>query len=100
MTGLSTILKGISGENEIVRTLGAGGILAYIAGAVGFVSWDMARGAHFDLVAWCAAFPTGLGLAIGAVAGAVAVKDRNVAAAKQTQAATDSVSGAVAGDAG
>jgi len=41
------------------------------------------RGRQFDLVAWCTAFPTGLGIAVGAIAGAVAIKDRNVAAARQ-----------------
>lgn len=79
-------LKGIGNEPEIIRTLGAIGVLAYIVGALAFQTWNMARGQPFDVVAFCAAFPAGLGVAIGAAAGAVALKDRNVASAKVTEA--------------
>jgi hypothetical protein len=81
---LSTMLKGISGEFEINRVIGAVGALAYIVVAVGLTAFEVVgRGRPFDLVAWCTAFPAGLGIAVGAIAGAVAIKDRNVAAARQ-----------------
>ena len=83
---LTNMLKGIGGEPELVRTLGAVGVAAYIVGALGFQTWNMIRGVNFDVVAFCAAFPTGLGVAIGAAAGAVAIKDRNVASGKATEA--------------
>jgi hypothetical protein len=83
---LSSMLKGISGEYEINRVVGAAGALTYIVGAAGLTAFEvMWRGRPFDLVAWCTAFPAGLGIAVGAIAGAVAIKDRNVAAARQAQ---------------
>lgn len=86
MTGLTNALKGISGEFEITRLLGAFGVLAYVIGAHGFLVWTMVRGGEFDLVAYCAAFPAGLAVAVGGGAGATALKDRNVAAAKVKEA--------------
>ena len=83
---LSNMLKGIGGEPELIRTMGAVGVGAYIIGGIGFQAWNMARGVPFDVVAFCTAFPGGLGVAIGAAAGAVALKDRNVASAKVTEA--------------
>lgn len=83
-----TALKGPSGGFEINRLVGALGATAYIVGANGFVAWNMFRGAAFDLTAYCLAFPTGLGVAVGAIAGAVSLKDRNVAAAQATTATT------------
>jgi hypothetical protein len=100
---LSTMLKGISGEFEINRVIGAVGALAYIAGAVGLTAFEvMWRGRPFDLVAWCTAFPAGLGIAIGAIAGAVAIKDRNVAVARQASAPAGTAAAAhrSAGDSG
>lgn len=81
-------LKGIGGEFEINRVLGAFGCVAYIIGANAFVAWNLAMGREFDLTAYCIAFPSGLGVAVGSLAGAVALKDRSVAAAKATEAKT------------
>lgn len=82
---LTNILRGVGGEFEITRVLGAAGVAAYIIGALAFESWTVFHlGKEFDVVAFCASFPTGLGVAIGAIAGSVAVKDRNVAVAKVT----------------
>jgi hypothetical protein len=100
---LSAMLKGISGEFEINRVIGAVGALAYIIGAVALTAFEvMWRGRPFDLVAWCTAFPTGLGIAVGAIAGAVAIKDRSVAAARQagTAAGTAAAAHRSAGDSG
>lgn len=91
MTALSNMLRGIGGEFEITRVVGAAGATAYIICANGFVAWNVLHsGQVFDVTAYCLAFPTGLGVAVGSIAGAAAVKDRNVATAKATQAATDS----------
>lgn len=81
-------LKGIGGEYELNRVVGAIGGLFYIVGANAFVAWSMAKGHDFDLVGYCAGFPTGLGIVVGATAGAVALKDRSVATAKATEAQT------------
>ncbi len=86
------MLKGIGGTYEINRVLGAAGVSTYIVAAPVFVAWNMSRGITFDLIAFCTAYPTGLGIAIGAIAGSVALKDRNVATAKATDAATRVVS--------
>lgn len=85
MKGLSHALRGIGGEYEAIRVLGALGILAYIVCANAFVAWHMRNGHPFDVTAYCIAFPSGLGAAIAAVAGSVAIKDRNVASAKVIQ---------------
>lgn len=82
MSGLSNILRGTGGDLEINRTVGAVGATAYILGANAFVAWDMFRGAHFDITAYCLAFPGGLAVAVGSIAGAVAWKDKGVASAK------------------
>lgn len=82
------MLKGIGGEYEINRVLGASGVAAYILSVPLFVGYRVfALGKDFDVVAFCAAYPTGLGIAIGAIAGAVSLKDRNVAVAQDVKAA-------------
>jgi len=83
MGGITNILKGIGGEFEVVRSLGAFGILAYVLGVQIFVGYEVFyAGKAFDLVAYCTAFPGGLSVAIAAVAGSAAVKDRQVATAR------------------
>ena len=84
------ILRNPGGSFEINRVVGAFGSLAYVIGANAFVAWDVFHmGKGFDVTAYCLAFPTGLGVAVGAIAGAVAVKDRNVAVARVTNAQAD-----------
>lgn len=90
MNGLNSwtsIFKGSGGDFEVNRFVGGVGVLVYIVAVPAFVAWNMAQGREFDVVAFCAAYPAGLGVAIGAIAGAVALKDRNVAKAK-TETAT------------
>lgn len=83
MRGFSSALKGIGGQYELNRLVGAFGGVAYVIGAVGLTAYDvMERGREFDIVAFCAAFPGGLAVVVGAIAGAVAWKDRGVATAK------------------
>lgn len=90
MTAISNMLRGITGEFEITRVVGAAGSVVYIIAANGFVTWNVLHnGQPFDVTAYCIAFPAGLGVAVGSIAGAAAVKDRNVATARATQAAMD-----------
>jgi len=80
-------LKGVSEQPEIIRVIGAYGALVFITTTPLFV-WLLPR---FELVAYCAAFPAGIVAVVGGIAGATSLKDRNVATAKATQAATDAV---------
>ena len=87
---LTDILKNPGGSFEINRVVGALGSLSYIVGANGFTAYEVfVRMQPFDLTAYCLSFPTGLGVAVGSIAGAVALKDRNVAVARATNAQTD-----------
>jgi len=82
------IFKGSAGTYEVNRFVGGVGVLAYILTVPALVAYEVViRGRELDVVAFCAAYPTGLGIAIGAIAGAVAVKDRQVAKAKTETAA-------------
>lgn len=82
-------LKGIGGDFEIQRVVGAAGVLTYVISAPLFLAWSIHKGDHYDLVAFCAAYPAGLGVAMGALAGAISLKDRSVAAAKAVAPAID-----------
>ena len=85
MTGITAALRGIGGEFEINRVVGAFGGITYVIGAQVFVAWNMAEGREFDLIAYCTAFPAGLAAVVAAIAGAVGWKDQKVAAAKITE---------------
>jgi hypothetical protein len=87
--GISQALKGISGEYEVVRTVGAFGVLIYAMTGAGVTIYIAIIKQTFDIVAFCTAFPGGLAVAIGAVAGAVAVKDRNVSTAIVTRSTAE-----------
>lgn len=80
---LQNALKGITGEFEIGRLLGAFGVGTYIISAPLFQAYEIWRNGHFDVIAFCAAYPGGLAAALGATAGSIALKDRNVAVARQ-----------------
>ena len=73
-------LKGISGEFEVQRILGAVGTLVYVFTAPALV-WAGKVTATLD--SFCTTYPIGLGVCIGATAGAIAIKDRNVAKAQK-----------------
>lgn len=80
---ISGLFKTASGEYEINRVVGAIGSMIYIVGAHLFIGWDViVMDREFDITAYCLAFPGGLGVCVGAIAGAVALKDRGVATAK------------------
>ncbi|WDA36391.1 hypothetical protein [Sphingobium sp. YC-XJ3] len=76
-------LKGIGGEYEVQRILGAFGSIVFIVSAPALV-WAGKITASFD--SFCLAYPAGIATCIGATAGAIALKDRQVAKAKSEAA--------------
>jgi hypothetical protein len=78
--GLSNALKGIGGEYEVQRVLGAVGTLTYTLAVPAFVA--VGKFGEVSATEFCLAYPGGLAACIGATAGAIALKDRNVASAK------------------
>lgn len=87
MKGFSNILKGIGGEIEIGRTLLASSGVAAIFTPIVFQVADMAHnGWHFDVTAWCLAYPGGLTALSGIGVYALGKKDKDVATARQTAA--------------
>ena len=86
-SGLSHALKGVNGNFEINRLVGGVGGLVYIIMAQVFVGYEVMWLKHsFDLTAYCLAFPGGVAAIVTGTAGAVAIKDRNVASAAITAA--------------
>ena len=83
LTGITDLLRGHTGSFEINRVVGAFGALFYIVGTHVFVGYEVFYlGKDFDLVNYCVFFPGGLAALGLGTAGAVAIKDRNVATAK------------------
>lgn len=82
ISGLSAIFRGANGEPEVNRVVGAFGGFVYVICAQVFVAWELILGRAFDLATYCLAFPAGVAAIVGGTAGAVAIKDRNVASAK------------------
>lgn len=83
---ITDILRGPGGNHEFTRVLGAAGVAVYILAANVFEAWTIwGQGKSFDVVSYCAAFPTGLGVAIAAVATAAAHKDKTAAVAQVTR---------------
>lgn len=82
LAGLSQIFRGANGQPEVNRVVGAFGGFVYVVATQAFVAWNIAEGREFDVTAYCLAFPAGLAAIVTGTAGAVAIKDRNVASAK------------------
>jgi len=82
MKGLSNALRGIGGEFEVQRVLGAIGTLTYTAVVPAFIALGIIK--DTSVTEFCLAYPGGLAACIGATAGAIALKDRQVAIAKVT----------------
>ena len=76
-------LKGINGHYEVQRILGALGTLTYIVCVPVFVAIGLIDGV--SVTEFCLAYPSGLAGCVGATAGAIAIKDRNVAKARNEQ---------------
>lgn len=82
-SGLTNALRGIGGEFEVNRVVGAFGATAYVVCGNFFVAYNVCwLKQPFNITEYCLAFPGGLAVAVGAIAGAVAVKDRQVATAQ------------------
>lgn len=79
-------LRGIGGEFEVQRVLGAFGTVTYTVAAPIFVA--VGKFGSVSVTEFCLAFPSGLAACIAASAGAIALKDRQVATAKATEATT------------
>lgn len=80
MKSILNALKGIGGEYEVQRVLGAFGSITYTVAAPAFVAVGVIK--DVSLTEFSLAFPAGLAACIGATAGAIALKDRNVATSK------------------
>lgn len=81
--GIINALKGIGGEFEVQRVLGAIGTLTYTVSVPALVATGVIK--DVDITAFCLAYPGGLAACIGATAGAIAWKDKAVASAKVTE---------------
>lgn len=93
---LTNILKGIGGDYEIGRVSLAIGGLFSVTSPIAFEIYEIGwNGGHFDVTAWCLAYPGGLCALVAGGVFAIASKDKSVAAAKQTQAATDVASASI-----
>lgn len=75
-----TALKGIGGEFEVQRILGAVGTLVYTAVVPLFVATGVID--NVGVTEFCLAYPGGLAACIGATAGAIALKDRSTATSR------------------
>lgn len=83
MTGFSEILRGINGTIELNRLSLFLAVVGYVLGTLAFQGWALWDDAsRFDVTAFCLSFGGGFAALIGGGAGAVAIKDRNVAASK------------------
>lgn len=80
LKGLTNALRGIGGEFEVQRVLGAAGTTVFMVAAPAFVLIGVIDDVSFT--EFCLAYPGGLAACIGATAGAIALKDRQVAVAK------------------
>jgi hypothetical protein len=81
---LRDILKNAAGEFEVGRTLLTTGVGAAVTSPIGFQAWDMWHGAHFDVAAWCVAYPGGLAALVSSGVLSIGKKEKDVAAARQT----------------
>jgi hypothetical protein len=84
---LANILRGTGGEFEIGRvSLAVGGFFA-VTSPIGFEIYEIGfNGGHFDITAWCLAYPGGLVALVAGGVFAIGSKDKSVAAARQTLA--------------
>lgn len=72
-------LKGTTGTYEVQRCLGAFGTVVYVITAPALV-WARVVSVSFE--GFCLAYPAGLAACVGATAGAIALKDRQIAKSK------------------
>lgn len=77
---ISSAFKGPGGEYDVQRLLGALGTVIYAVTAPALV-WAGVVSVSFDT--FCIMYPTGLAACVGATAGSIALKDRQVAKAQR-----------------
>lgn len=83
MRKLLDILKGVGGEPEIGRVLLVVGVGATVIVPIVFEALDMYHnGWHFDVTAWCVAYPGGLVALVAGGVLAIASKEKSVAQAR------------------
>lgn len=82
------ILRGIGGDFEIGRvSLVIGGLFA-VTTPIAFQIWEMGwKGGHFDVAAWCLAYPGGLVALVAGGVLSIGHKEKQVADARLTVAA-------------
>lgn len=81
------ILRGTSGDFEIGRVSLALGGFASVVTPIGFEVFEIGwNGGHFDVTAWCLAYPGGLATLVSAGIFAIGNKEKQVAVARQTVA--------------
>jgi hypothetical protein len=83
---ITNILRGIGGEFEIGRvSLAIGGFFAVLS-PIAFEFYEIGwNGGHFDVTAWCLAYPGGLVALVGGGVLAIGSKEKQVAAAQSTR---------------
>jgi hypothetical protein len=82
-----SILQNAMGEFEVGRTLLISSGIAGITTPIFFEFMDLYHnGWHFDVTAWCLAYPGGLGALASFGIYAIGRKDRDVAISRQTAA--------------
>ena len=81
------ILRGASGRFEISRvSLAIGGFFATTS-PIGFEIYEIGwNGGHFDVTAWCLAYPGGLVALVSGGVLAIASKEKSIATAQKTVA--------------
>lgn len=86
------IFKSLSGDIEIGRvSLGIGGFFAVIT-PIAFEIYEIGwNGGHFDVTAWCLAYPGGLAALTAGGVLSIASKEKSVATARATAATTENV---------
>lgn len=86
----TTVLRNITGEIEIGRLLLAASGVAAIFSPLIYETLDLYHnGWHFDVTAWCVAYPGGLAALASLGIFAIGKKDKDVAAARVTQAVAE-----------
>lgn len=81
------ILRGIGGDFEIGRVSLAVGGFAAVVTPICFEIYEVGwNGGHFDVTAWCLAYPGGLAALVTSGVIVIGNKEKQVAAARQTVA--------------
>ena len=83
---VSNMLRGIGGEYEIGRVIGAVGGFNYVLWPPVFQGWSLYNGQAWDPAAFCAAYGGGLALAAAGIGAMISLKDRGVASSRQVVA--------------